>query len=135
MRLILFILSFSIVLSGAVPAKAVTPLYDDPVLREGFYKIGLAEELRRNCPRIAPKLVRAYAFLKELEKYAMDAGYSRDDFKQAEGSLAQKPDMRAQIEASLSQRGVRPGDSDSYCAVGRQEIARGTQIGEMLEER
>lgn len=134
MRLTSFVLSISISLAVAAPASGLPPLQDDPVVREGFYSIGIADVVRRNCPRISPRLVQTYSFLRELERYATSAGYSAAQFKELEDAMTRKPEFRDSILAELAARGATPGNADAFCAVGRQEIARGTSVGKLLQE-
>ncbi len=123
------------VLAGAAPAMALPPLQEDRTVLAGFYAIGLADEVRRNCPDIAPRLVRAVTYLKSLEGYARRAGYSSDDIKALQDDKAAKERLRARIRADLAQRGALPGATAAYCAVGREEIARVTAAGRLLKEQ
>ncbi|SPJ22893.1 DUF5333 domain-containing protein [Palleronia abyssalis] len=108
-------------------------LQDDPEVRQGFYAIGLADEIRKNCPSISPRLVRAYTFLKALEDYALQAGYSREDIDALRDNDAARDALEAEIAADLAARGATPGNTSGYCNVGREEIARGTNAGKLLK--
>lgn len=121
-------------LTAAGPGWAQSGLERDPTVRQGFYVIGLADEIRRNCPTISPRLVRAYSHLKSLEKYARDAGYSQADIDALTDNDAAKEALRSEIRADLAERGASEGDAAAFCAVGREEIARGTQAGRLLQE-
>ncbi len=125
------IVSFAFGVAGASAAQ--TPLHEDPTIRQGFYAIGLADEVRRNCPQISPRLVRAYTFLKSLESYALKAGYSEADIEALRDNDAAKDTLREEIRADLRARGAQPGNSAGYCKVGREEIARSTQAGRLLK--
>lgn len=120
--------------AGAGQATALPPLHEDATVRSGFYQIGLADEIRRNCPEISPRLVRAYALVKQLERYAYDQGYSREDVKALEDNDSAKSQLEAQVRADLAQRGASNGNAAGYCKVGREEIARGTPAGRLLQE-
>lgn len=128
------ILAVLLALTAAVPGWAQSRLERDPTVRQGFYAIGLADEIRRNCSDISPRLVRAYSFLKSLEQYARDAGYSQADIDALTDNDAAKDALREQIRADLAERGATEGDASGFCAVGREEIARGTQAGRLLQE-
>jgi hypothetical protein len=120
-------------MSVAGASAAQTPLQEDPTVREGFYAIGLADEVRRNCPQISPRLVRAYSFLKSLESYAREAGYTDADIRALRDDDAAEAALREQIRADLAARGASPGNTAGYCKVGREEIARGSQAGNLLK--
>lgn len=125
------IASFASGVAGASAAQ--TSIEEDPTVRRGFYAIGLADEVRRNCPQITPRLVRAYTFLKSLESYAREAGYSQADIDALRDNDAAKDALREEIRAELRARGAQPGNSAGYCKVGREEIARDTQAGRLLK--
>lgn len=129
------ILAVLVTLSAtAGPGWAQSGLEQDPTVRQGFYAIGLADEIRRNCPTISPRLVRAYSYLKSLEKYARDAGYSQADIDALTDNDAAKEALRSAIRDDLAKRGATDGSAVGFCAVGRDEIARGTQAGRLLQE-
>jgi len=73
-----------------------------------------------------------YSKLKELERYARDKGYSEADFKAFRNNPSEKDRMKAAAAAYLAQAGAVEGDAQSYCRVGRDEIAKGSLIGELL---
>ena len=118
--------------TAGTQAGAAQSLAQDPTVRQGFYAIGLADEIRKNCPAISPRLVRAYTFLKSLESYALESGYSQDDIEDLKDDDAARSELEAQIEADLRARGATPGNTAGYCQVGREEMARGTSAGRLL---
>lgn len=119
-------------LAAGSQAAAAQSLAQDPTVRQGFYAIGLADEVRKNCPSIAPRLVRAYTFLKSLESYALESGYTQDDIEALKDNDAARSQLEEQIEADLAARGATPGNAAGYCQVGREEMARGTAAGRLL---
>lgn len=120
--------------AGAAPAAALPPLHENQTVRSGFYAIGLADEVRKNCPSISPRMISAYTFLKSLEGYARDAGYSKDQIKALTDNKAEKEKLRAAIRADLAKRGAVPGNASGYCAVGVEEITRESAAGRLLKE-
>ena len=119
-------------LSAAVPAYALPPLHEDPVVLNGFYAIGLADEVRKNCPTIDPRIFRALSYVQSLENYARDQGYSKDEIKALQDNKAAKDALERQVRADLAARGAVPGNPDGYCAVGEEEIARDSAAGRLL---
>lgn len=127
-------LAATALLSAVAGAGAAqTPLHEDQKVRQGFYAIGLADHVRRNCPQISPRLVRAYTFLKSLESYALNSGYSEAEIDALRDNDSAKDALEAQIRADLAARGATPGNSAGYCKIGREEMARGTQAGRLLK--
>ena len=66
----------ALVSTVGVSASALQPLHENPTVVGGFYAIGLADELRKNCDDLRPRWLRAYNYLKSLEKFALDQGYT-----------------------------------------------------------
>lgn len=119
-------------LAASAQAGAAQSLAQDPTVRQGFYAIGLADEIRKNCPSITPRLVRAYTFLKSLESYALQSGYTQDDIEALKDNEAARSQLEAEIASDLAARGATPGNAAGYCEVGRDEMARGTAAGKLL---
>lgn len=122
--------------AGQAPATAgaLPPLAENPKVLDGFYAIGLADEVRKNCPSISPRLLRAFSFIRSLKSYAEDAGYSEAEIKALDDSPAKKA-LEKKVKADLAARGAKPGAPEGYCAVGREEIARDTAAGRLLRTR
>ena len=119
----------------AGPGIALQPLHENPTVVSGFYAIGLADEVRKNCDSISPRMLRAYNYLKALEKYARDAGYSEAQIEELVDNRAEKEKLRAQIREDLARRGASPQTPEGYCTVGHEEIAKDTAAGRLLRAR
>lgn len=131
-RTIASALTLSLGLSLAGPAAALQPLHEDKTVLAGFYAIGLADEVRKNCPTIEPRIIRAWNYLESLKKYARDLGYTNADIKALQDNKVEKEKLKKRILADLAARGAVPGNPDGYCAVGKQEIAKDTAAGRLL---
>ena len=116
----------------APTAKALTPLHENPTVINGFYAIGMADIIRRSCDDIGPRWLRAYNYLKALEKYAREAGYSKAQIDALTDNDAEKDKLEARIRADLAKRGASPQSPEGYCTVGREEIAKGSAAGRLL---
>ncbi len=116
-------------------SQALTPLHENPVVVKGFYAIGLADEVRKNCDDISPRLLRAYYYLKSLERYARDSGYSESQIQELIDNKSEKEKLRAQIRADLAERGASPKNPEGYCTVGLEEIAKGSAAGKLLRAK
>ena len=124
----------TVLLLGA-PALALQPLHENRTVIGGFYSIGLADELRKKCDGIDARCFRAYRYLKALEKYARNAGYSDDQIEELTENKAEKELLRTRIRADLAERGASPENPEGYCTVGREEIAKGSVAGRLLRAR
>ena len=120
---------------SATAAAALTPLHKNPIVVNGFYAIGLADEVRKNCDSIEPRLITAFKYLKSLERYARDAGYTEAQIDDLVDNKAEKEKLRAQIRADLAKRGASPKTPEGYCTVGLEEIAKGSAAGKLLRAK
>ena len=116
-------------------AEALTPLHKNPVVVKGFYAIGLADEVRKNCDSIQPRLLTAYYYLKSLERYARDAGYTEQQIDDLVDNKAEKEKLRDKIRADLAERGASPKTPEGYCTVGLEEIAKDSAAGKLLRAK
>jgi hypothetical protein len=129
-----FIVSLTFI-ALAAPAAALKPLHEDARVLNSFYVVGFADEIRKRCDSIEPRIIRAYMYLKSLESYARKAGYSSEDIKELQDNKAEKEKLRAKILADLAKRGATPENPEGYCTVGREEIAKGSAAGRLLRAK
>ena len=119
-----------VVAAGAAQAKQ--DLKDVPSVWNGLLNIGIANEIRETCPSISARMVRAVLRLKSIQNEAEGMGYSQAEIDAFRKSEANKAAMRAEGEAYMKNNGVVKGDAETYCALGRAEIAKSSQIGRLL---
>lgn len=122
-------------LALAAPAVALQPLHQDLRVLNGFYVIGFADEIRKKCDSIEPRIFRAFNYLRSLERYARNAGYTSEDIDNLRDNKAEKEKLRARIRADLARRGATPETPEGYCTVGREEIAKGSAAGRLLKAK
>ncbi len=125
-------LSVLVFASLATPVAALQPLHEDTRVVNGFYIIGFADEIRKQCDSIEPRIFRAYSFLLSLERYARKAGYTSEDIDELRDNKVEKEKLRTRIRADLAERGATPETPEGYCTVGREEIAKGSAAGRLL---
>jgi Family of unknown function (DUF5333) len=70
--------------------------------------------------------------IEDLKRYATNKGYSREEVEAFIKNPEQKARIKAEAAAYLAKAGAVEGDAESYCRVGRDEIAKGSLIGELL---
>lgn len=128
MRMIL--IAGLVVAAGAAQAKQ--DLKDIPSVWNGLLNIGIANEIRETCPSISARMVRAALRLNSIQNEAEGMGYSQAEIDAFRKSEANKAAMRAEGEAYMKNNGVVKGDAETYCALGRAEIAKSSQIGRLL---
>lgn len=116
-------------------AADLPPLHTDRNVRFSFYSAGLADIVRNNCPEIDGRTFRGLRYALALRSYALDRGYSKDDIDALLKNKTEEEKLRAEIVADLAERGAKPGATEAYCRVGREEIAKDSLAGRLLRDR
>ncbi|MDP0925995.1 DUF5333 domain-containing protein [Paracoccus onubensis] len=119
----------------AVPAVALEPLSQERYINDRLIAARIADRIRRECPTISARMVYAWSQARALKKYARDKGYSE---AQIEAFLDSRPDkdrIYAVAEDYMARNGVTNGDAESYCRLGRDEIAKKTVTGSLLNAK
>jgi hypothetical protein len=121
------------VIAGGVAAKQ--PLRDVKVIDDAVFDVAVADQIRKKCPDITPRIVQAFSLYRATRKQARDMGYTDAEIEAYGDSEAEKARMRAKGEAYLRANGVVASDPQSYCALGRKEIQKASRIGSLLREK
>lgn len=120
--------------AGAVAAQSLPPLHEDRNVRWSFYSAGLADIVRNNCPEISGRTFRGLRYALALRSYALDLGYTQDDVDTLLANKEEEEKLRREIVADLAERGATPGNTEAYCRVGREEIAKDSLAGKLLRD-
>lgn len=116
--------------AGAVSAKP--HLRDVPEIDGTLLAVGIADEIRKNCPDISARMFKALTLVNSLKGRARDLGYTEDEIDAYRKSDTEKARLKAKRAAYLEDGGVTAGQPATYCALGREEIEKGGQIGALL---
>ncbi len=108
------------------------PLAEDTRLENGLVVVAIGNYIRRNCGSIEARSVRGLSFLWSLQGRARDLGYSRDEIEAYIDSEPDKARVDRKARAYLSRQGVDFDDPDTFCRVGRAEIAAKSTAGTLL---
>jgi len=132
-----FLISLALISSLAFPAAARSEmnfdgLRNDPTVANGLRWVSAAIQVQDVCPDISPRVLRGLFFLNQLRSHARDLGFSADMISAYVDDPAEKARVDAEALSYLRSEGVVEGDASSYCAVGKDHIARRTQIGVLL---
>ncbi|WP_272859699.1 DUF5333 domain-containing protein [Paracoccus stylophorae] len=119
----------------ALPAAALEPLSQERYINDRLIAARIADRIRRECPSIDGRIVYAYMQARALKKYARDKGYSEAQIDAFLDSRADKDRIYAVAEDYMAKNGVKPGDAESFCRLGRDEIARNTVTGSLLSAK
>lgn len=116
----------------ASPAAALEPLSKEKYINDRLIAARIADRIRRTCPTIDGRILYAYGEARKLKSYARSKGYSNAQIDAFLDSKADKKRIYAVAEDYLTRKGAKPGNPQSFCAVGRNEIANKTIIGSLL---
>ncbi|KQB98354.1 hypothetical protein AL073_05645 [Loktanella sp. 1ANDIMAR09] len=113
-------------------ASAQTALKDVAHVRDGIIAVGMAYEISEQCDSIRARLFRGYSYLQSLRSHASGLGFSDDEIDAYINDDAEKDRLEGIARAQLVALGAVADDSESYCAVGRAQIAANTRVGWLL---
>ena len=113
-------------------AQAKRPLEEVTSITDGLLWIGIADEIRNTCPDISARMFRALNRISDIQNEAKSLGYTKAEIDAFRKSKANKAELRRRGEAYLQANGVTLGEAETYCALGRAEIAKSSQIGSLL---
>jgi hypothetical protein len=113
-------------LAGPVPMSYNAHINDE--LRAGF----AGDVLRNTCPTLSARMLVVMGRLWDLKAYAEAQGYTGADYDAFRNDPVQKMRLKDEAAAYLAAAGAKPDDVESYCAVGEDEIAKNTPVGQLL---
>ena len=118
------------VLAGATAANPEIGQIE--LISEGLINTAIAYEIDRVCDSIEPRTIEGINFLWSLKEHASELGYSDAEIR----SFVDNEEEKARLEAIARQRlrdmGAIEGQPETYCTVGRAEMAGRTDIGRFL---
>lgn len=123
---------FAALMAVASPALALDPLPEEAHINDSLRAGRIGDVIRKTCPTISARMFTVLGKIEDLKRYALDKGYSRDEVEAFLKDREQKDRLKAEAAAYLADAGAVEGDVQSYCRVGRDEIAKGSLIGELL---
>lgn len=126
----------SLCLAALLPAGAAAadlpPLTQNERIVSEFLAVAVGDEIRKNCSTIQARLIYVLRKASELEDYAKSLGYTDEDIRAFRKNRENKAMLAQMRDDYLAQNGVTPGDEESYCRLGRQEMQNNTLIGSLL---
>lgn len=124
----------ALVLAAAIatPAMALPGLGKEPRVTEGLINVAIAFEVSRVCPDISARRLRGINYLFSLKSTARDLGYSNAQIDAFIDNSSEKQRLEGIARTRLSRMGAKAGQPQTYCHVGRVEIAKGSDVGRLL---
>ncbi|MCJ7872440.1 DUF5333 domain-containing protein [Marinovum sp. 2_MG-2023] len=111
---------------------ALPPLSSVAFINDGLRSLMIADQIRIACPSISARMVAGWSFARSLQSRASEMGYSKDEISDFVESKAQRKRLEGEAAAYMRANGVKSGEPETYCALGRQEVAKDSQIGAFL---
>lgn len=119
----------------ASPVAAKSPLRDVAAVDGALLDLGLADKIRKECPDISARMIRAISYLNNIQQTARSLGYTDAEIDAYRKSPEEKARMKALGAAYLKANGVDTSDPQSYCTLGRAEIQKSSRIGSLLRAK
>ena len=117
-------------LAGAATAQSA--LKDEARVRDGIVQVGMAYEISEKCGSLSARTFRGLTYLQELKGYAQERGYSNAEIDAYIDNKQEQRRLEGIARQQLAQLGVVEGQEATYCAAGRDQIARDTRVGWLL---
>lgn len=117
------------------PVAAKAPLRDVAAIDDALFDMGIADLIRKNCPTISARMLKAIGYVWNLEQKARELGYTQQEIDAYTDSDAEKDRLRAKAAAFFQAQGVDTSDPQSYCALGMREIQKSSRIGSLLRAK
>ena len=127
-----------ILMTAAVLATALTGtaraegLKDEAEIRDALLVVGMAYEISQKCESIDARTVTGIRTLLNLKSRARELGYSNAEIDAYIDDKAEKKRLEGIARGQLVQLGVVAEEPETFCTVGRDQIAKGTGIGRLL---
>lgn len=126
---------FALFLADASSAAALPPLGEQAAIVDKLVSVRVADRIRRTCPTIGARLFRVLSESNALKSEVRGLGYSEDVVRAFLRDDAERAKIYEKAEAYLSAHGAKAGDAETFCDLGRAEIAANTYAGSLIYEK
>lgn len=116
-------------------ATDYTALREDPTMHEALFGVSVAWLINENCPELTKRVIYGASQMLKLQRYGRGLGYSNRELTAYIEDKDEQARFRALVEPYLVAQGLDADDSDSWCWIGRAEMAAGTIAGSLLREK
>jgi hypothetical protein len=125
----------ALLVAMAAPAAALPPLSENGYIHDRLLAAQIGDLIAKTCPSITARDTYALFQALKLKSYANDLGYSDAEIKAFIRSPAEKKRVKDAALRYMKAKGVVEGDAESYCTLGRDEIARKSITGTLLRAK
>ena len=121
-------------LSGLAMAQDRVRLEDDEHVNRTLLSAAVSVGVSRVCPSLEVRQLFGLFKAFELRNYARSLGYSDEEIMAYNNDPAQQARVKDWAWRYMTSQGVKEGDVESYCALGRYEIERKSLSGRLLRD-
>lgn len=114
---------------------AASSLAQETDINDRLFEIAVADEIRKSCDSISPRIFTAWRRMQALKAEAIRRGYTEAEIEAYVSDKDEKRKMRARSDAYVRRHGAEPNDGPSLCRLGKEEIAKQSRIGSLLVAR
>ncbi len=118
------------VFAGATAVRG--DLANEPSITEGLIGVAIAYEIGERCDDISARRFAGINYLLALKREALNLGYSDEEIDAFIDNDAAQDALEAEARQRLRDLGAVSGQWDTYCTVGRSQMAGGTVAGQLL---
>jgi hypothetical protein len=101
-------------------------------ITEGLINTAIAYEIDRVCDSISGRRIDGINFLWSLKEHASELGFTDDEIRDYVENREEKDRLEAIARDRLRDMGAVEGQPETYCSVGRAEMAARSDIGRFL---
>jgi hypothetical protein len=101
-------------------------------ITEGLINTAIAYEIDRVCESIDGRTLEGISFLWSLKQHASELGFSDDEIRAYVDDDTEKDRLEAIARDRLRAMGAVEGEPETYCTLGRAEIAARSEVGRFL---
>jgi len=125
----------ALAVAALVPAASAASLSQETDINDALFEIAVANEIRKECDSISPRIFTAIDRMNDLKAEARRRGYTDAEIDAYVNDKTEKRKMRDRRNAYIRAQGAVPDDGPSLCALGRTEISKRSRIGALLRAR
>lgn len=115
-------------------AADYTAMREDTRIHTELLGAAVANVIDENCEDLGLRKFRIFNQAMALQAHARSLGYSYREIMAYVESKSEQARFRKMADAVLAKKGARKGNAESYCAVGRAEMEKGTYTGKLLND-
>lgn len=124
-----------ILMLTTLPVLAESKIAQDRHVTEVLLAARVGDVIRTTCPSISARMFAVFVAMNDLKSYARGQGYTEEEVKAFLKDPVEKDRIKGLAAAYLKKAGAKEGDAESFCTVGRAEIAANSLTGSLLRAR